>query len=87
MNFLAIFLGCYVNFLLFSLFFRKEFVSLPRLSQPCVAKAGQINIDGILRPTMPFVGQAKGGRHLRTLSFCVLKLCNFESVHRGNAKT
>ena len=29
-------------------------------------------IDGILRPTMPFVGQAEGKRRLRTLSFCAV---------------
>ena len=39
-------------------------------------RAGQ-DIDGFPRPTMPFVGQTKGERRLRTLSFCVFKLRNF----------
>jgi len=47
-------------------------------------RAGQ-DIDGFPRPTMPFVGQTKGERRLRTLSFCVFKLRNFDSVHRDNA--
>ena len=48
------------------------------------ARAGQ-DIDGILRPTKPFVGQAEGKRRLRTLLFCDFKLRNFETLHRGNA--
>ena len=41
------------------------------------------DIDGIRRPTKPFVRQ-RGWRErrLRTLSFCGLKLSNFESCHR-----
>ena len=32
-------------------------------------RAVQIDIDGILRPTMPLVGQAEAKGRLRTLSF------------------
>ena len=34
---------------------------------------------------MPFVGQAEGKGVKRTLPFCVFKLRNFETSHRGNA--
>ena len=36
------------------------------------------------RPKQPFVGPVSE-RRLRTLSFCVVKLRNFDSVHRDNA--
>ena len=48
-------------------------------------RAGRINIDGILRPTMPFVGQAEGKGRFRTLPVCEFKLRKLESFYRGNA--
>ena len=56
-----------------------------RLSQPIAAGRVKTNIDGILRPTKPFVGLADGKRRLRTLSFCAFKLRTFETLHRDNA--
>ena len=34
---------------------------------------------------MPFVGQAKGKGRFLNVIICVVKLRNFDSVHRGNA--
>ena len=59
----------------------EDFVSLP-LTKPVQQpwsyndwgrqdKGGSINIDGIQRPTMPFVGQAEGkGRFLNVTCLC-----------------
>ena len=65
-----------VLFCLFALLF----VSLPTI-KPVLPWTGRVNnnIDGILRPTMPFVGQAKGkgiyGRyHSVTSNFATLIL-------------
>ena len=49
-----------------------------------VDRAGHY-IDGIQRPTMPFVGQANGKGRFRTLLSVQVKLRNFESSYRGNA--
>lgn len=43
------------------------------------------HLNGILWLSTPFVRTAKGKRRLWTLSFCGLKLRNFETSHRGNA--
>ena len=63
----------------FSCLFQNYFLSLPRLGQS--ARAGQVkDIDGILRPTKPFVGLVKGKGRFRTLlsvcsNFATLNLC------------
>ncbi len=55
------------------------------LTKPALmGRAGQ-DIDGILRPTKPFVRLAEGKRRLRTLLFCEFKLRKLETIHRGNA--
>ena len=72
------------NAILFVFLLRYSYLC-PRLSQPNNGRASQKDIDGHLRPTMPFVGQAEGERRLRTLSFCEFKLRKLESIHRGNA--
>ena len=49
-----------------------------------MGRAGQ-DIDGNPEATKPFVGLAEGKRAFTDVIFCVFKLRNFESVHRGNA--
>ena len=61
------------------------FVRIFAPTKPAPAgRAGQ-DIEEILRPTKPFVGLAEGKRAFTDVIFCVFKLRNFESVHRGNA--
>ena len=47
--------------------------------------AGQTNIDGILRPTMPFVGLGRGERTFSDVTICKFKLRNFDFKCRCNA--
>ena len=48
-------------------------------------RAGRINIDGIRRLTMPFVGQVEGEGRFLNVTVCTFKLRKLEFSYSGNA--
>jgi len=74
------------------LFFVKETKNIKimcifAIDQASYVVAGRVknNIDGILRLRTSFVRTAEGKGRFRNVTVCVVKLRNFDSVHRGNA--
>ena len=60
-----------------------EIIRIFAPTKPVHSRAGQ-DIDGILRPTMPFVGQAKVKTFTDVIILCCLTL-QLRIVHKGNA--
>ena len=60
------------------------FLTLPLTKPVLEDRAGQIFVE-LLRPTMPFVGQAEGKGRFLNVTVCTFKLRNFGFSHSGNA--